>query len=42
MKYLSEIVWLVSWPILIYFSYKLSEFAINKYKRIEEKNRQKE
>jgi hypothetical protein len=42
MKYLSEILWLVSWPILIYFSYKLSEIAINRYRKVEEKESAKD
>ncbi|WP_320054149.1 hypothetical protein [uncultured Acetobacteroides sp.] len=40
MKYLSEILWLVSWPILIYFCYKISEVAINRYRKVEEKRKE--
>jgi hypothetical protein len=36
MKYLSEILWLLSWPALIYASYKLSELALKKFKKVEE------
>ncbi|TCN73150.1 hypothetical protein CLV25_101369 [Acetobacteroides hydrogenigenes] len=35
MKYLNEILWLLSLPLLIYISYKLSELAIKKHKKIE-------
>ncbi|HPD95005.1 MAG TPA: hypothetical protein PLA24_03840 [Tenuifilaceae bacterium] len=28
MKHLTEILWFISWPILIYLSYKLSIWAI--------------
>lgn len=30
MEYLSSIVWLVSWPLVIYISFKLIEHNINK------------
>lgn len=29
--YWTEILWLFSWPVLIWISYKLSVFAIKKY-----------
>lgn len=35
MKYLNEIMWLVSWPLLIYFGFKLCELAIKKYQKKE-------
>lgn len=28
MKYINEILWLLSWPVLIYVSYKLSVWAV--------------
>lgn len=28
MKYINEILWFLSWPLLIYISYKLSLWAI--------------
>mgnify|MGYP006282786421 CR=1 FL=1 len=30
MQYLTEIIWLITWPVLIWISYKLSIFAVNK------------
>lgn len=33
MKYLSEILWLLSWPVLIYVSYKLSVWAIKYWEK---------
>jgi hypothetical protein len=30
MEYLSSIIWLVSWPLVIYISYKLIEWNIKK------------
>lgn len=30
MIYLTEILWLISWPVLIWVSYKLSVFAVKK------------
>lgn len=30
MEYLSSIVWLISWPLVIYISYKLIEWNIKK------------
>ena len=29
--YIKEILWLASWPVLIYVSYRLAYFAINKF-----------
>jgi hypothetical protein len=29
--YITEIIWLTVWPVLIWGSYKLSALAINKY-----------
>lgn len=34
MKYISEILQLISWPILIYVSYRLSLWAVGKYEQI--------
>jgi hypothetical protein len=31
--YLTEILWFLSWPVLIYISYKLSVFAVNKLEK---------
>ncbi|MGE0076856.1 MAG: hypothetical protein AB7S48_03255 [Bacteroidales bacterium] len=33
MKYISEILWLLSWPVLIYVSYKLSVWAIKYWEK---------
>lgn len=33
MKYLSEILWLLSWPVLIYVTYLLSMWAIRRTER---------
>lgn len=32
--YWTEILWLISWPVLIWISYKLSVFVVNKYDEI--------
>jgi hypothetical protein len=29
--YLTSILWLISWPVLIWFSYKMVRLALNKY-----------
>ncbi len=31
MIYLTEILWLISWPVLIWVSYKLSVWAVKKF-----------
>lgn len=31
MKYLNEILWLISWPVMIWISFKISIWAIRKY-----------
>ncbi len=31
MTYLTEILWLISWPVIIWVSYKLSVFAVKKF-----------
>jgi hypothetical protein len=31
MKYLHEILWLASWPVVIWVAYKLSFWAIRRY-----------
>lgn len=36
MKYISEIIQLVSWPILIYVSYRLCLWAIKKFEEVSE------
>ncbi len=33
MKYISEILWLLSWPVLMYISYKLSVWAIKLWEK---------
>lgn len=39
MEYLREILWLVSWPVCIFVTYKLAVFAIKKYeKKLGEEN----
>ncbi len=35
MQYLTEIIWLITWPILIWISYKLSIFAVTKLEKKE-------
>lgn len=34
MKYLSEILGLISWPVLIYISYRVSAWAIEKFEEL--------
>jgi len=31
MTYLTEILWLISWPVIIWVSYNLSVFAVKKF-----------
>jgi hypothetical protein len=33
--YITEIIWLISWPLFIWVSYKLSELAIKNFKKFE-------
>lgn len=33
MKYISEILWLLSWPVLMYVSYRLSVWAIKLWEK---------
>ncbi len=33
--YISEILWFISWPVLIWFSYKMVRLAINKFEERE-------
>ncbi len=33
--YLTEILWIISWPILIYVALKASQFVIRKYEKAE-------
>ncbi|HUW06262.1 MAG TPA: hypothetical protein VMW01_08365 [Williamwhitmania sp.] len=35
MKYLTEILGLVSWPVLIYVSYRVIVWAIEKFEELE-------
>jgi hypothetical protein len=39
MKYLPEIVWLLTWPLLIVICYYLVIFALEKYEKGLEKTR---
>lgn len=32
MKYMHEIIWILSWPVLIYCSLKIIEFAVKRVK----------
>lgn len=34
MDYLESILWLISWPVLIYISFKIIKFILNKKKMI--------
>ena len=34
--YISEILWFISWPVLIWFSYKMVRLAINKFEKTEQ------
>jgi hypothetical protein len=34
--YIKEILWLVSWPVLIYLSYKLAFIAIKSFEKNQE------
>ena len=40
MKYTSEIIQLISWPVLIYISYRLSLWAVKKFEEISEPEKQ--
>lgn len=33
MKYTNEILWLLSWPVLIYVSYKLSVWTVKYWEK---------
>lgn len=33
MKYISEILWLLSWPVLMYVSYRLTVWAIKHWEK---------
>jgi len=33
--YTEQIIWLISWPVLIWFSYKMARLAINKFEKNE-------
>jgi hypothetical protein len=35
MKYLSEILWLLSWPVLIFAAWQLCAFAVRKFEKRE-------
>lgn len=41
MKYLPEIVWLLTWPLLIVICYYLILFALEKYEKIIKKTTSK-
>lgn len=34
--YTTEIIWFISWPVLIWFSYKMVRLAIDKFEKTEE------
>lgn len=33
MKYITEIAWLLSWPVLIYVSYRLAAWAVGRWEK---------
>lgn len=35
MEYLGEIVWLISWPVLIYIAYKFVSLNLDHHKNME-------
>jgi len=37
--YIKEILWLLSWPLVIWFTYKMVRFALKKFdKKLEREN----
>lgn len=32
---LTEIIWFITWPVLIWFSYKMVRIALNKFEKAE-------
>ncbi len=34
--YISEILWFISWPVIIWFSYKMVRLAIDKFEKNEQ------
>ena len=34
--YTSEIIWLISWPIIIWFSYKMARLALKQFEKKEQ------
>ena len=37
MMYTTEILWLISWPVIIWLSYKVVRLALNKFEKQEQK-----
>ena len=33
---ISEIIWFLTWPVLIWFSYKMVRIAVKKFEKVEE------
>ena len=33
---LTEIIWFITWPVLIWFSYKMVRVALNKFEKAEQ------
>ena len=36
MKYINEILWLASWPVIIYVAYRICFWAIKRYEKKQE------
>ncbi len=34
--YTEQIIWLISWPVLIWFSYKMVRLALNRFEKNEQ------
>lgn len=34
--YTSEIIWLISWPVIIWFTYKMVKLALKKFEKNEQ------
>lgn len=42
MKYLHEILWYLSWPVLIVISYQAVKWALNKFEKANRQNTESE
>lgn len=36
---LKEIIWFFTWPVLIWFSYKMVRLAVKKFEKVEENSK---